>query len=79
MINLKKNIIKILPIVIAITALADTNFNILIQIGISVKVIGWIKLSGLLLALLLPSIKQPFFNVSANTDPQNPDYPKKIG
>jgi hypothetical protein len=78
--NLKKNVIKFIPILIALTALADTNFDILLQIGLSVKLIGWIKLFGLLLALFLPSIKQPFFNIAMdNTDPQNPEYPKKIG
>lgn len=75
---MKQLLIKYLPLLIAITAIADTNFDLLLQIGLTATAIAWIKLLGLLLALFLPSVQQSFTARELdNTDPQNPVYPKK--
>ena len=67
-----KNIIKYLPLVISVCAIADTQFDLLIQLGLTATAIAWIKLLGLLTALFLPSVKETF-NLSAreleNSDP----------
>jgi hypothetical protein len=77
---MKQLIIKYAPILIALTALADTQFEVLLQIGLTSTAIAWIKLVGLLLALYLPSVSKKV-NMMAreadNSDPQNPNYPTK--
>lgn len=71
-----KKLIKFLPIVIALTALADTQFEMLKGIGLSAVLINWIKLLGLLLSVFLPSLHEAFPNVQKrNTDPKNPQTP----
>ena len=76
---MKQKLIKYAPLFIALTALADTQFDLLIQLGLTATAIAWIKLLGLLTALFLPSVKETF-SLSAreleNTDPQNPKVPK---
>ena len=57
---MKNLIIKYAPLFIALTALADTQFDLLIQLGLSATAIAWIKLLGLLTSLFLPSVKQSF-------------------
>jgi hypothetical protein len=77
---MKKLLIKYAPILIALTALADTQMELLSSIGLSDSAIAWIKLLGLLLALFLPSVKETFKSMAKeadNLDPQNPNYPKK--
>jgi hypothetical protein len=74
---MKKLLIKYAPILIALTALADTQMELLSSIGLSDTAIAWIKLLGLLLALFLPSVKETFKRELDNSDPQNPNYPSK--
>jgi hypothetical protein len=81
---MKKLLIKYAPILIALTALADTQMELLSSIGLSDSAIAWIKLLGLLLALFLPSVKETFKTMAKdaeldNTDPQLNQTPKKIG
>lgn len=57
---MKQLLLKYAPLFIALTALADTQFDLLIQIGLTETAIGWIKLLGLLTALFLPSVKETF-------------------
>jgi hypothetical protein len=77
---MKQLLIKYTPILIALTALADTQFEVLLQIGLTSTAIAWIKLTGLLLALYLPSVSKKV-NMMArevdadNLDPQNPKVP----
>lgn len=67
---MKQLLIKYAPLFIAITALADTQFDLLIQIGLTETAIGWIKLLGLLTALFLPSVKDVFMQRELdNSDP----------
>ena len=77
---MKQKLIKYAPLLIALTALADTNFDLLIQLGLTATAIAWVKLLGLLTALFLPSVKESFkSNLMSreldNTDPQNPKVP----
>lgn len=73
---MKQLLLKYAPLFIALTALADTQFDLLIQIGLTETAIGWIKLLGLLTALFLPSVKEVFMQREAdNLDPQNPKVP----
>jgi hypothetical protein len=79
---MKKLLIKYAPILIALTALADTQMELLSSIGLSDSAIAWIKLLGLLLALFLPSVKESFKTMAKeaeldNLDPQNPVKPLK--
>ncbi len=57
---MKQKLIKYAPVLIALTALADTQFDLLIQLGLTATAIAWIKLLGLLTALFLPSVKESF-------------------
>ena len=76
---MKQLLLKYAPLFIALTALADTQFDLLIQIGLTATAIGWIKLLGLLTALFLPSVKEVFMQREAdNLDPVI-QPPKKIG
>lgn len=76
---MKQQLLKYAPLFIALTALADTQFQLLIQLGLTSTAIAWIKLLGLLTALFLPSVKQSF-SLSAreleNSDPFNTNIPK---
>ncbi len=76
---MKQLLIKYAPILIALTALADTQFEVLLQIGLTSTAIAWIKLTGLLLALYLPSVSKKV-NMMAreldNSDPINTNIPK---
>jgi hypothetical protein len=76
---MKQLLIKYAPILIALTALADTQFEVLLQIGLTSTAIAWIKLVGLLLALYLPSVSKKV-NMMAreadNSDPFNTNIPK---
>ena len=79
---MKKLLIKYAPILIALTALADTQMELLSSIGLSDSAIAWIKLLGLLLALFLPSVKETFKSMAKeaeldNSDPLLPGGPKK--
>lgn len=81
---MKQQLLKYAPLFIALTALADTQFDLLIQLGLTATAIAWIKLLGLLTALFLPSVKESFkSNLMSreldNTDPQLSTTPKKIG
>lgn len=49
---------KFLPILVALTALADTQMELLKGIGLSELLVNWIKLLGLLLAIFMPSIQE---------------------
>jgi hypothetical protein len=76
---MKQLLIKYAPILIALTALADTQMELLSSIGLSDSAIAWIKLSGLLLALFLPSVKESFKPMKReleNSDPTRTDFPK---
>jgi hypothetical protein len=72
-----KKLIKYLPLVIAVCAIADTQFEMLKGIGMNETLINWIKLLGLLLTIFLPSIKEMFNDGLSlrNTDPINPNRP----
>jgi hypothetical protein len=72
-----KKLIKYLPLVIALCAIADTQFEMLKGIGMNEALINWIKLLGLLLSIFLPSIKEMFNDGLSlrNTDPVKPKVP----
>jgi hypothetical protein len=76
---MKQLLIKYLPIIIGLTALADTQMQLLSDIGLTSTAIAWIKLTGLLLALYLPSVSKKV-NMMAreadNSDPINTNIPK---
>lgn len=55
-----KKITKYLPLIIALCAIADTQFDLLISIGLSQDLVNYIKLLGLVLAIFLPSINEMF-------------------
>jgi hypothetical protein len=77
---MKQLLIKYAPLLIAVTALADTQLDLLIQLGLTATAIAWIKLLGLLTALFLPSVKESFSLTAReleNTDPFNTNVPKK--
>ena len=81
---MKQLLLKYAPLFIALTALADTQFDLLIQIGLTATAIGWIKLLGLLTALFLPSVSKKVNSMARevdadldNSDPQNPVKPKR--
>jgi hypothetical protein len=61
-----KKIIKFLPLVIALTAIADTQAEVLKGIGLSDYMVNIVKLLGLLLTIFLPSIKELFKDVAKN-------------
>jgi hypothetical protein len=79
---MKQLLIKYAPILIALTALADTQMQLLSDIGLSNTAIAWIKLLGLLIALFLPSVSKKV-NMMArevdadNLDPFNTNVPTK--
>lgn len=55
-----KKVTKYLPLVIALCAIADTQFDLLLSIGLDQLLINYIKLLGLILAIFLPSINELF-------------------
>jgi hypothetical protein len=76
---MKKTLINYAPILIGLTALADTNFELLLQIGLNSTAIAWIKFIGLIIALFLPSVSKKINIMSRqldNTDPTRTDFPK---
>jgi hypothetical protein len=78
--KMKKKILKWLPILIGITAIADTQFELLISIGVPKNYIDIIRLLGLILALFTPSVQNNFSkrqSFSDNTDPMPNGTPKK--
>jgi hypothetical protein len=68
---MKQLLIKYAPILIALTALADTQMELLSSIGLSDSSIAWIKLLGLLLALFLPSVKESFKPMKRGFNPED--------
>ena len=70
---MKKLLIKYAPILIALTALADTQMELLSSVGLSDSAIAWIKLLGLLLALFLPSVKESFKTMAKDAELENSD------
>jgi hypothetical protein len=76
-----KKLIKLLPLIIALTAIADTQMQVLKGIGMNEVLINYIKLFGLIISVFLPSINELLKNETMpgtrNTDPQNPIKPKK--
>lgn len=62
----KEYLLKLLPIFIGLTAIADTNLELLKSIGLSDLAINYVKLAGLLLALITPSVTGLF---SKDEDP----------
>lgn len=71
-----KKLIKYAPLIIAICAIADTQFELLKDLGLNATLINSIKLFGLLLSVFLPSITETFSSLSKrNTDPKNPNRP----
>jgi hypothetical protein len=52
----KTVIMKILGVLIALSALADTHFELLKSVGIPQNIVDWLKLVGLIIALVLPSL-----------------------
>lgn len=61
-----KKLVKILPLVIAICAIADTQAEVLKGIGLSDYTVNIVKLIGLLLTIFLPSIKELFIDLVNN-------------
>jgi hypothetical protein len=61
-----KKLVKFLPLVIAICAIADTQAEVLKGIGLSDYMVNIVKLLGLLLTIFLPSIKELFKDVAKN-------------
>jgi len=55
-----QKITKYLPLVIALSAIADTQFDLLLNIGLDANLINYIKLLGLILTVFLPSINDLF-------------------
>ena len=72
-------IIKFLPLVIALCAIADTQMEVLKGIGMSEMLISYIKLFGLIISIFLPSINNLFKSETMpkgkNTDPTIPTRP----
>jgi len=52
----KKNLMKVLSALIVIGAFADTNFNLLQDLGLSVFLINTVKIIGLVVVSFMPSI-----------------------
>lgn len=71
---MKQLLLKYAPLFIALTALADTQFDLLIQIGLTETAIGWIKLLGLLTALFLPSVSKKVNSMAREFNPENQTF-----
>lgn len=77
---MKSNLMKFLPIIVALTAIADTQFEMLVSIGLNETLVNWIKLIGLLLAIFTPSIQELWKDDGVqlkNTDPVPEKKPNK--
>ena len=61
-----KTLKKLLPILIALTAIADTHFELLKSVGLSEAAINLIKLIGLGLTLFLPEVQTSFKSKKGN-------------
>jgi hypothetical protein len=74
-----KKLIKLLPLIIALTAIADTQMEVLKGIGMNEVLINYIKLFGLIISVFLPSINNLFKeNIMAkgrNLDPKPKPVP----
>ena len=64
-----QKISKYLPLFIAVCAIADTSFDVLVGIGLSPVLINYIKLVGLLTSVLLPTLENLL------NEPQIPNNP----
>ena len=73
-----KKIIKYLPIVIAVCAIADTQFDLLVSIGLKENLVNYIKLLGLILTAFLPSLIEVKNEMQIQSD-QVGKRPKKKG
>ncbi|MWB96767.1 hypothetical protein GON26_20590 [Flavobacterium sp. GA093] len=62
----KQKIAAIISALIALTGFIDTSFDLLQSVGLSLQTINQIKLSGLILAVVLPGLA-PFFRTRGNT------------
>lgn len=67
----KNNFLKLISVLIAVCALADTNFELLKSVGLSDIAINYVKLLGLLMALVLPSVS----NLNIFSKEGEPDLP----
>ncbi len=76
-----KKLIKLLPLIIALTAIADTQMQVLKGIGMNEVLINYIKLIGLIISVFLPSINELLKNETMpgtrNTNPTKPTAPVK--
>ena len=74
-----KKLIKLLPLIIALTAIADTQMQVLKGIGMNEVLINYIKLIGLIISVFLPSINELLKNQvmpgTRNTSPLPPKTP----
>lgn len=74
-----KKIIKFLPLIIALCAIADTQMEVLKGIGMSEMLISYIKLFGLIISIFLPSINNLFKSETMpgtrNLDPKPKQVP----
>ena len=57
---MKKKLLKMAGFAIALSALADTHYDVLHGVGLSDIAVNYIKLFGLIVALLLPSLPSLF-------------------
>jgi hypothetical protein len=76
---MKNNLMKFLPIIAGLTAVADTKFELLVSIGMNETLVNWIKLTGFLLSIFMPSIQELWKKEEPtlrNTDPL-PNKPPK--
>jgi hypothetical protein len=76
-----KKLIKLLPLIIALTAIADTQMQVLKGIGMNEVLINYIKLIGLIISVFLPSINSLLKNETMpgtrNTTPTPTPKPVK--
>jgi hypothetical protein len=73
-----KKFIKYLPLVIALCAIADTQFELLVSIGLKENLVNYIKLLGLILTAFLPSLIEVKNEMQIKSD-QVGKRPKKKG
>lgn len=71
----KSTLINFLPVLVALTALADTQLDILKGIGLTDVAINYIKLIGLGLALITPKLQDAFKKGFITTTDELPDEP----
>lgn len=68
----KKLLLKLMPLLVVLTAFADTQLDVLKGIGLSEKSIMWIRFLGLVLAACMPKM-QDFFKREGETEPIDED------